>query len=157
MDIETLERQLADAEAALSVLKQEQAGLPAKLQAAAATGDGAALLALRRRLDDLPAHVYGAQIGTWRAEMALLDTEHEATKPELAAAANAVREAAKLVEAAQRDLQAAQIAAGKLSAMIADNRSRFHQLRRNVEDLTHQQTAAGIGPIVRSRPHAAKV
>lgn len=136
MSIEELERAVDEANAELDALTEEQRMIPAKLMRAGKVGDAAGVLALRQRLDDLPAHISAATIAALSAEIACLDAYQAQGEPQTAQYRLEVAAAQEVVKQAQQALLVISQKAGRFDIRQRSNRERRGQLQRRLEDLT---------------------
>lgn len=154
MSIEQLEAEADNTQSALDALKEEQFQLPKRLQEAAKVGDGAKLLELRRRLDELPTLISAATFTALTAEIAVLEAYGEQGAPIVAAHRVEVAEAQAKVKAAEAALVVVMRKANGFDGRQRMNRARLSELRRKVEDMAGE-LGQKPGKVVRSMIHAS--
>lgn len=144
--IDELTTALGAASDALASLQQEQAMIPARLQAAAGTGDAAALLEARQRASELPDLIFAAQVGALRCELALVETELSDVRGPLSKASAAVKEALERVGEAQQNLLLKQRDVGRLESLSARKRDQARAIRSEIDKLVSQAATPGKAP-----------
>jgi hypothetical protein len=145
----------AQAEANLSALTREYAGLPGLLRDAADTADADALTGRRRRLDELPGLVMAAQATLLRLQIADFESQEVEAKADQPAAFAKMEAARAVFEKAQAAYVTAKSEHNSLIGTARTAVTDAGEYRLRLARLLEEQSI-DRGPIVRSRIHAGR-
>jgi chromosome segregation ATPase len=136
-----VEAELEEAAQDLRALKAELSDLPNQLSAAARAADGAQLLTLRRRRDEIDALLFTARARSLRLEIQVAEQRRAELRRELAAKEEQLRAAAAEVRAAADELKRKTAAHTQISFEVLRVENSAEIQRQQANELRQQLAA----------------
>ena len=141
--VDVAANELAEAERRLAELRAERDGLAAERRAAAERVNGAILLTLTRRVDEIATEIAVAEVAVLAARLVHLEAQLPDAEAEYRAAAAAVAPLEACYQEAERDLKRAQ---GRAAAAIQDRRYVKIEIATARRQLAEAVAASGREP-----------
>jgi len=147
--------QISATEAELHKLEVEREQLPGQIQRAAQDADAEALAALRRRVDDLPLHIFATRAWLLRLKITRTESELPEAEAEFQAANTSLAPISERLQALRAEYDAAVSRQSRAKSRRHDLQTHAGELKRELQQLMLAQNVVAA-PVPRSAIQTAR-